>query len=78
MTDSCSVDMTSLEGYAVILKKCGHSVQIFTIGVLEINEQRVRSAQYVFTQYKQAKPDPPDDTFDEDGIDLSYISDKMR
>lgn len=75
MTASRAVDMAALEGYAELLRSCGHTVRIFIIDGVEMKAQRVKAAQHIFKQCKKGKSIPADAVFSEDALDMSDISD---
>lgn len=78
MNASRAVDMDILEGYAELLRKCGHNVRIFIIYGLQMKQQRIKSEKYIFDQCKKSNNIPTDAAFDKDVIDMSDITDNGR
>lgn len=78
MNASRDVDMASLEGYAELLRRCGHFVRLFVIDGVEMKTQRLKAAQHIFHLCKKGKSIPPDATFNASMVDMSDIDDTGR
>lgn len=78
MAASRSVDMAAMDGYADVLRSCGHTVHIYNMDGKSMKETRVKAARHIFNQCQKGKTIPKDAVFNEDVVDVSDIIDDGR
>lgn len=70
--------MAAMDGYAKLLESIGHTVKIYILNALEMNEKRLKAACHIFAQCKKAKTIPDDESFNADVVDCSVIHEDGR
>lgn len=78
MTCVRAVEMDSLEGYADLLRREGHEVEIIIMKGMEMPIKRWKLAEFIFRQNQRSGAIEREDTFDEDVVDVSEIVENHR
>lgn len=72
---SRTVNMSSFEGYAQLLKECGHQVELIIMTGLDMKAQRIKSAIHIFRQCQKAMSLPKEAIFQAEMVGISDIND---
>lgn len=65
--------MADLEGYAYLVRRCGHTVRIFVIDGVKMKDQILREARHIYEQCKKDKSYPADSTSNAEIENMSNI-----
>lgn len=75
MAATRAMDIAALEGYAELLRTCGHTVRTFTVDGAAMKETRNKTARHIFNQFQKGNTIPKNAMFKKSVADLSDIQD---